>query len=175
MPRPYRLADARGFVLGARRKFRQRRSLVLVLERLADERSVGICELQVTDATNRRAELGYWVDPRWWGNGYASEGARRLCEVGFDTVGLNRIESGVLQGNERSQRLLGRLGFALEGVLRSRIRAGHGWLDERRFALLADEFDRPAQARVTLGVSRRMRDGGTTRPRPAGCFRRRSS
>lgn len=57
------------------------------------------------------AELGYRLRRRAWGRGLATEGATRLLEHGFGTVGLDRIWAETMAVNVRSRAVLARLGL----------------------------------------------------------------
>ncbi len=52
------------------------------------------------------AELGYRLNRRQWGRGYASEGARAVIDVGFAGPDLVRIWAQTMAVNERSRRVL---------------------------------------------------------------------
>jgi ribosomal-protein-alanine N-acetyltransferase len=65
-----------------------------------------------------RAELGYELTPVYWGNGYVSEALRSVVPHVFSTSTINRVEALVHSQNQRSLRVLERLGFRKEGVLR---------------------------------------------------------
>ena len=57
-------------------------------------------------------ELGYWIGRPFWGRGYAVEAARALVERGFDELKLCGIHAAYFDGNERSRRVLDKLGFS---------------------------------------------------------------
>jgi len=63
-------------------------------------------------------DLGYALLPEYTGQGYAIEAARATREYGHATLGLARIIAIVSPGNERSVRVLEKLGFAREGTTR---------------------------------------------------------
>ena len=69
---------------------------------------------------NNSAEIGYDLAQRYWGRGLAGEALRPILEFGFSEMALNRIEADVTVGNERSARVLDKLGFRREGLLRQR-------------------------------------------------------
>jgi RimJ/RimL family protein N-acetyltransferase len=54
--------------------------------------------------------LGYWLDPRAHGRGYATEAARCLVAAHFASGG-GTLASGYFEGNTRSARVLSKLGF----------------------------------------------------------------
>jgi RimJ/RimL family protein N-acetyltransferase len=67
-------------------------------------------------------EIGYHLRPEAWGSGYATEAASALLDYGFRALGLPRIVAVVLPENERSVRVLERLGLP---YIEDRIHADH--------------------------------------------------
>lgn len=65
-------------------------------------------------------ELGYRLRKRYWGKGYATEGARFLVDYGFRRAGLSRIAAIVDPGNFASRRVLEKAGLAFERRTRFR-------------------------------------------------------
>jgi ribosomal-protein-alanine N-acetyltransferase len=64
-----------------------------------------------------QAELGYDLDPAWWGRGLMSEALSAVLAYAFGPMGLERVEALVMTRNERSARLLQRAGFVREALL----------------------------------------------------------
>jgi RimJ/RimL family protein N-acetyltransferase len=56
-------------------------------------------------------ELGYRLAFEHWGHGYATEGSRAALTFGFATIGLLEIVAMTAAGNERSRRVMERLGM----------------------------------------------------------------
>lgn len=65
------------------------------------------------------AELGYWVARPYWGQGFATEGARGVIEVAR-LLGHARIEGGHYLDNPASGRVLRKLGFQPTGAVKPR-------------------------------------------------------
>ena len=63
-------------------------------------------------------EIGYWINARHIGQGYATEAVSALMKVGFEIEGLNRIEIHCAPANLRSQRVPEKLGYRLEATLK---------------------------------------------------------
>jgi ribosomal-protein-alanine N-acetyltransferase len=63
-------------------------------------------------------EIGYDLAQAFWGQGIMFEALSALIDYAFDELELNRVEALVIPGNERSRKLLARLGFTYEGTLR---------------------------------------------------------
>ena len=55
-------------------------------------------------------ELYYGLDPRHWGRGYATEGARAVLAYGFDVLGLDAIPIRTDGPNAASVAVMERLG-----------------------------------------------------------------
>ncbi len=56
-------------------------------------------------------------------------GGRRLCELGFAELGLERIEWRAVVGNEASRRVAEKVGFTVEGTRRRIRHGGDGRVD----------------------------------------------
>jgi RimJ/RimL family protein N-acetyltransferase len=94
-----------------------------------------------TDATYE-AELGYELNPRYWGQGYATEAAAAMVGFGFEHVGAHRVWAYCLAANERSALVMDRLGMKREGHLRENHRMGDRWWDSYLYAVLAEDWAR---------------------------------
>jgi RimJ/RimL family protein N-acetyltransferase len=65
--------------------------------------------------------IGYWVRDASRGRGVAAAGARAAACLGFDTLGLTRLEIVVLPDNTASLRVAEKLGAVREGLARNRV------------------------------------------------------
>ena len=78
---------------------------------------IGCVGFNTGDAANmslgdHELELGYWVGKPYWGRGYATEAARAMIDRGFDELGLSGVHAAYFEGNDRSRRVLDKLGFS---------------------------------------------------------------
>ncbi len=73
-----------------------------------------------------QAELGYDLDPAWWGRGIMAEALASVLDFGFGAMQLQRVEAFVLVTNERSPRVLERAGFVREALLPQHGHDEHG-------------------------------------------------
>jgi [ribosomal protein S5]-alanine N-acetyltransferase len=103
---------------------------------------LGNCDLFHADEQCRRAEIGFSLQRAHWRSGYMSEAGSALIDHAFDTLNLRRIEADVDPRNVASARLLERLGFVREGLLRDRWIVGDEVSDSALYGLL--ERDRRA-------------------------------
>lgn len=70
-------------------------------------------------AEKRKGGLGYDLARPYWRRGIMSEVLREVIRFGFETAGLNRLQALVIPGNVASIRLLEKLGFQDQGVLKN--------------------------------------------------------
>lgn len=89
---------------------------------------------------HRRAELGYWVAPAHWNRGVATEAAAALVNLGFDSLGLNRVQAMHFTRNAASGRVMQKLGMRLEGVHRQYFLKNGRFEDVTRYAVLRPEW-----------------------------------
>ncbi len=92
-----------------------------IARREAPERLVGYIGLHAIDAVHREAELSFWIDAAEQGLGLAFEAATEIIAYAFQQLGLNRLCAFHMVRNAASARLLQRLGFQREGLLRERV------------------------------------------------------
>jgi [ribosomal protein S5]-alanine N-acetyltransferase len=102
---------------------------------------IGNTKLGFINPHYRSAEYSLFIGDRAsWGKGLMTEVTRTLATYGFQTLGLERIESGCYEGNLASMRVLLKTGFTVEGFFRKSVvsngrRCGFFWL-----GILKDEL-----------------------------------
>ena len=109
---------------------------------------LGSCGYHNVKADHKRAEVGYEIGQKYWGQGVMQEVMRAVLQHCFETLGFNRIEAFVTAGNSRSVQTLEKLGFKAEGVLREYEYTKGGFQDQVVLALLRREWK---QGDVRLG------------------------
>ncbi len=87
----------------------------------------------------RSAWVGYWVESTAAGGGVATAAVALAVDHAFGPVGLHRIEATVRPENTASLRVLAKLGFRDEGLLRRYLEVDGAWRDHQLLALLDDE------------------------------------
>jgi RimJ/RimL family protein N-acetyltransferase len=83
-----------------------------------DDRAIGAVSTRVVQAA---ADVGYLLDRRHWGNGYATEAARAIVEWAFSTPSIHRVWATCDTENVASARVLEKAGLQREGTLRRAI------------------------------------------------------
>ncbi len=81
-------------------------------------RMIGTCGFASMNEANASGEIGYVLNHALWGNGIIPEAAREVIRFGFGSLGLNRIEAKYISGNERSEKVMKKIGMTYEGMHR---------------------------------------------------------
>ena len=83
-----------------------------------NKKMIGTCGFTSIDEHNSIAEIGYVLNPDYWGYGLATEAARKIVDFAFNVLKVNRVEAKFLFGNEASLNVMTKLGMKLEGYQR---------------------------------------------------------
>lgn len=89
-------------------------------------------------------DLGYSLAEDRQGQGLMSEAVAAAIRYAFDELRLHRVKAAYLPTNERSGRLLRRLGFVVEGYARDYLLIQGRWQDQVLVGLVNPEW-RPAE------------------------------
>ena len=101
-------------------KYRTREEGIEFLKGKVESGSITVCLKDKTpigfggiiiDENNNTGELGYIFDYDYTKKGYCTEACKKLLEVSFNTLGLNKVTAEVVDGNTNSIKLLEKLGF----------------------------------------------------------------
>ena len=87
-----------------------------------------------------RANIGYDLQFNFWNKGIITEALREVIKFGFNELEINRIEAEVMQDNIASERVLVKLGFKMEGVLRDWMYWNEKYYNMTMFSLLRNEY-----------------------------------
>lgn len=107
-----------------------------------EERLIGNCGLRKQNGQVQVADLGYEIDRRYWGHGYATEASRVLLKLGFEQLRLHRIWAYCIAENVASARVLEKIGMKYEGLQRESEWMKNRWWDTLHYAILDHEWRR---------------------------------
>lgn len=106
----------------------------------ADGRMIGTCGFTSFDFAASSGEIGYVLNPDYSGQGLATEAVREILRFGFERLGLHRLEARFMRGNDRSRRLMERVGMQFEGWARDAIRVQEQYRTVGTCAILEQEW-----------------------------------
>lgn len=100
----------------------------------------GLIGFKDADRVNDKIEVGYWLIEKMTGKGIASEATRKMVNLAFRNMNMNRVQIKCGIGNDKSAAIPKRLGFVFEGIERSGERHNHSYIDLEVFSLLKHEW-----------------------------------
>jgi len=112
------IADARNYILNGPMDMYARFGFGLYLVELkATNLPMGMCGL-IKRETLADVDIGFAFLPEYWGNGYAYEAASAVLAFGRDAFGLQRVVAITSADNDSSAKLLEKIGFHFEKMIR---------------------------------------------------------
>ena len=111
-----------------------------VIERSSD-RYIGGAALRPIGRNPEQLDIGYAFAPHAHGEGYATETVGALVDEAFGKRGAERIIATVFVGNAASRRVVEKVGFVCEGVLRAAVRKRGRMLDEWMMAMVRSDWE----------------------------------
>jgi len=116
--------------------------LFLSIRLKVNNKHIGNIKIDKISLHHLTGEYGIMMgDKNEWGNGYAKEASIAIIDFCFNTLKLQKINLGVINGNKSAIKLYESLGFVTEGVLRNNFyeKASNSWEDEIRMGLINTE------------------------------------
>ncbi|PSL45529.1 ribosomal-protein-alanine N-acetyltransferase [Chitinophaga niastensis] len=103
---------------------------------------IGTCGFHRWSKTHFKAEIGYDLEPAYWGKGIMSAALTAMLAYGYEELQFNRIEAFVDPENTASSKLLVQLGFSYEGFLRDAFFEKGKFVDAQLYSRLRHEHNR---------------------------------
>lgn len=108
---------------------------------------IGQVSLRWADATAGQGELRFAMHPKFRGRGYATEAVKAMLDLAFDHFHIHRVFARLDARNNRSVKLMHRIGMRLEAHYREHALFQGEWDEELHFAILDREWRRNAKVR----------------------------
>jgi RimJ/RimL family protein N-acetyltransferase len=105
-----------------------------------NQQLIGNCGIRMKSADAHEADIGYELDPKYWGHGYATEAASAMVRFGFEELKVHRIWAWCIAENAASAHVLEKLGMRLEGRLRDKEQFKGRWWDTLNYGILDHEW-----------------------------------
>jgi len=106
-----------------------------------DGEHIGNGMLRHIDFHDRKAELSFFIgEKELWGKGYGTETLSLLLKLAFEGLNLNRVYGKVSVYNKEAQKIIEKIGFRKEGILRQDSFKNGMYIDFFVYSLLADEY-----------------------------------
>jgi ribosomal-protein-alanine N-acetyltransferase len=139
IPNPYPDGAAESWIAGQAAGWTAGEHVTYAITTASDAALVGTVGISISTG-DARAELGYWIAERVWGQGYATEAAGALCAYAFARLDVHRIQAHHFVRNPASGRVMQKLGMTYEGLLRAAVRKAGRFEDLALYAVLRPEW-----------------------------------
>lgn len=121
--------------------FKEQIGLRWVIEEAKTKKVIGTCGYLNYEKEHNRIEIGYDLKSDYWGQGIMQETLGKIIHFAFTSMEINKIEAKVEPENKSSIRLLGKLNFCQEGVLRQHEFEKGKYVDLVLFSILKSEYN----------------------------------
>jgi [ribosomal protein S5]-alanine N-acetyltransferase len=112
-----------------------------VLDTEADDRLIGRVALgNVVRGPWQNATLGYWIDEAANGRGHCSRAVALVVRFAFEHAGLHRVQPAIMPRNDRSRRVVEKVGFRHEGTALRYLEISGVWEDHDLFAMTIEDW-----------------------------------
>lgn len=101
---------------------------------------VGTCGITSVDERNHTIEIGYVINPDYWGMGFAAEAAAAMINFSFCELGAKRVEAKYMCGNEGSLGVMKKCGMTFEGIQRAKMLVKGEYRDIGISAIVSEEY-----------------------------------
>lgn len=126
-------------IVDAKKESRSQFTFAIIIKE--NGKMIGAGEMYIRDSSNKVGEIGYVVNPDYWGMGFATEVAKLLIEFGFRELNLHRIYATCDPRNIGSLRVLEKVRMIKEGRIRENLLLKDGWRDSYIYSVLEQEWD----------------------------------
>lgn len=134
------LEKTREYLERNRAQFPNREGIRWAITLAGQDRFIGSCGHWRLIKEHHRSEIGYDLLRQYWGQGIMAEALRAILRFGFEEMELHATEAQIDPENLRSQKVLERLGFRQDGLIRENYFALGKFLDTAIFTLLRREY-----------------------------------
>jgi ribosomal-protein-serine acetyltransferase len=132
------IEDFRNYITTCEKLSLQKKEVSFVI--VAEDNTLGRIGLHYINLQNRNAAIGYWLIRDAEGKGIITRACRKLIDMGFDELGLERIEIKAAVENIKSRAIPERLHFKEEGILRKAELVNGVFVDLMLYSTLKEDW-----------------------------------
>jgi len=101
---------------------------------------IGSVGMMMTAEYDFKAEIGYCIGRKWWGEGYTSEAVKAVIDYMFQNTDIERIEAYHSVENPASGKVMAKAGMRHEGFARSKYKNRDGFQDCDLYGIVRNEW-----------------------------------
>ncbi|MGE7693894.1 GNAT family N-acetyltransferase [Lysinibacillus sp. NPDC094177] len=132
--------DTKSEMIWYEKIFEEQSGLRWVIEEPVTKKVIGTCGFLNYEKAHNRLEIGYDLIPSYWKKGIMKETLSTIIHFAFTKMNVNKIEAKVVPENITSIKLLEKLNFNQEGMLREHEFEKGNYVDLVIFSILKREY-----------------------------------
>jgi len=106
-----------------------------------NNKHIGNIKIDSINSYHKHGVIGLMIgDKREWGKGYATESIAAVTQYSLEQLELQKITAGCYEGNLGSKKAFEKVGYQVEGLLRSQVETGEGREGVWQLGILPNEF-----------------------------------
>lgn len=110
------------------------------IELKKERKLIGTIDLRI-QAKRRSAELGYILNEKYQGKGYATEAVKMILDMAFERLELKKVSATCQSENKDSEALMIRVGMKKEGELRDyELWKDGNWVNLLQYGIIREEY-----------------------------------
>ena len=102
---------------------------------------IGSVGVMITAEYDFKAEIGYCIGRKWWGQGYTCEAVKAVIDYMFENTDIERIEAYHSVKNPASGRVMAKAGMSKEGFARHKYKNRDGFQDCDLYGIIREEWE----------------------------------
>ena len=124
---------------GVTKAWHERQSYGFTICRRLDDEPLG--RINIRKDSDKVWTIGFWLHPEEQGKGYMTESVETILELGFETLGAERIEAYHALWNVKSEKVLSKVGMKfIEYIPQGFMKKGE-WVEEHKLAITKEEWN----------------------------------
>jgi ribosomal-protein-alanine N-acetyltransferase len=112
------IEEIKGLIKDTEQSFRDCKAIRWGIYWREADKLIGTCGFHNIDEESSKLEVGFELSQSFWGKGIMKEAVEQILQFAFEQIEVNRVEALVEPGNIASQKLLEKMYFTREGLLR---------------------------------------------------------
>ncbi|EJW15464.1 GNAT family N-acetyltransferase [Paenibacillus alvei] len=105
-----------------------------------EARPIGLAQIWSYVEHRKSWELGFAIIPEYQGHGYGNEAVNLLLEFSFHHLQAHKVVGMCNGHNQKSMKLMERLGMRREGIFKDEICWNNQWVDQYFYSILDIEY-----------------------------------
>lgn len=134
------IEDARGFINFTLNRYEKDEAGEWGIVLKESNKLIGAIGFPKCDKRNMSAEIGYVISRLYWGSGIMPEAVNGIFKFAFEEMGLKKIECCHFLPNEKSGRVMQKVGMSFDGIVREKFYIKGQYRDVKQYSILKSDW-----------------------------------